>query len=71
MCEPKPITLSRICVWKPVTMATETSITANPKAMLKMAIRTIGREKLSLFPERMRRAIKSSVFNGDYRLEQK
>ncbi len=44
MCEPKPITLSRISFLKPVTMAMAIIITANPKATPMRAIRIIGLE---------------------------
>ena len=62
MWAPNPITFSRTSFWKPVRIATATNITVNPKPMLRMAIRTTGREKLALFLDRILRAIKSSVF---------
>ena len=42
ICEPKPITLFRTSFLKPITIATERIITANPKAIPIMAIRTAG-----------------------------
>ena len=67
--EPKLTTLSVISFWKPVTMAIDIIMTASPKAMPAMAIRTIGRvPEIVLLsarpPARMRRfAIKNGVFN--------
>ena len=63
MWAPNPITFSRTSFWKPVRMATETNITVSPNPMLRMAIRTMGREKFALFFDNILRAIKSSVFN--------
>jgi hypothetical protein len=47
-------------------MATETNITVNPNPILKIAILTMGREKLALFFESILRAINSSVFTEMY-----
>ena len=66
ICEPKPITLSRICCWNPVTMATEMIITDSPNATLITPSRTIGLEKLALLFEMIRSAINSSTFTGKY-----
>ena len=62
MCEPKPITFSRISFLNPVTIEIAIIMTEKPKAIPIIAIRMIGREAiLSLSCEKaMRLAIWSS-----------
>ena len=48
-----------------MTIATETIIVASPRAMLIIAILTIGREKLPLVFDKIRLAINNSKFNFD------
>ena len=65
MCAPNQVTLLEISFLNPVTMATATIMTVNPRAIPNVAMAMIEREKLR-FPFLLpiiRRTMKSSVFN--------
>ena len=66
MWAPKPMTLSRTCSWKPVTMETDRIMTATPSMTLRIPSLTMGLEKLALDFRNIRLAMKNSNFNADF-----